>query len=180
MRESMDFFKVSRVVKILIYKVIYNKKIVFKGIPDFGKKQNQFNIIKGKINIGKHCSFKKSAYFAVVNGGVLNIGNKVSFNRNCIVVCHNEITIEDGCAIGPNTLIYDHNHRFGVNGIEDGFNSMPVKIGKNCWIGANVIILKGTCIGEGSVIGAGTIVSGVIPSHSLVTSSREIQISAIE
>lgn len=44
-------------------------------------------------------------------------------------------------------------------------------IGSGTWVGANVTILKGTVIGEKCVIGAGTIVSGIIPSHSIVFSA---------
>ena len=53
-------------------------------------------------------------------------------------------------------------------------------IGDNCWIGAGVIILKGTNIGEGSIIGAGCIIKGVIPPHSIVTMNRQLSIREIK
>ena len=34
----------------------------------------------------------------------------------------------------------------------------PIKIGDDCWIGANATILGGITIGAGSVIGAGVVV----------------------
>ena len=88
--------------------------------------------------------------------------------------------IADNCAIGPNTVFYDHDHKFGENGIESGFKTSPISIEKNCWIGAGVTILRGTHIGEGSVIGAGAIVHGKIPAHSLVTSDRDIKVTPID
>ena len=44
--------------------------------------------------------------------------------------------------------------------------ALPVKIGKNCWIGANVTILPGVTIGDGCVIGAGSVVNRSIPENS--------------
>ena len=41
---------------------------------------------------------------------------------------------------------------------------MPVKIGKNCWLGAGVIVLPGVTIGDNTVIGAGSVVTKDISS----------------
>lgn len=43
----------------------------------------------------------------------------------------------------------------------------PVKIGKNCWLGASVIVLPGVEIGEGCTIGAGSVVTKNIPPYSI-------------
>ena len=42
---------------------------------------------------------------------------------------------------------------------------MPVRIGRNCWIGAGAIILPGVTIGDNVVIGAGSVVTKDIPSN---------------
>ena len=44
---------------------------------------------------------------------------------------------------------------------------MPVHIGKNCWIGAGVVIVPGINIGDNTVIGAGSIVTKDIPANSV-------------
>ena len=108
---------------------------------------------------------------AVLNGGKILLGNNVSINRNYMLVCYDTIFIADNCAIGLNVVFYDHDHKFGPNGIEEGFKTAPIIIEKNCWIGAGATILRGTHIGEGSVIGAGAVVRGDIPPHSLVTAN---------
>ncbi|MDE6912079.1 MAG: sugar O-acetyltransferase, partial [Lachnospiraceae bacterium] len=43
--------------------------------------------------------------------------------------------------------------------------NMPVHIGRNCWLGAGVIIMPGITIGDNTVIGAGSIVTKDIPSN---------------
>ena len=90
------------------------------------------------------------------------------------------IVIEDECIFGPNVCVYDHDHIFDENGIDNyNFSYKDVHIGRGCWIGAGAIILKGTNIGEGSIVGAGTIVKGVVPPHSIVTNKRDLVIKPI-
>ena len=40
-----------------------------------------------------------------------------------------------------------------------------MRIGKNCWLGAGVIVLPGVTIGDNSVIGAGSVVTKDIPAN---------------
>ena len=43
--------------------------------------------------------------------------------------------------------------------------NFPVHIGKNCWIGAGVVIVPGITIGDNVVIGAGSVVTKDLPSN---------------
>ena len=43
--------------------------------------------------------------------------------------------------------------------------NMPVHIGRNCWLGAGVIVLPGVTIGDNTVIGAGSVVTKDIPAN---------------
>lgn len=171
--------KILGLINKIIYKIKFGKKISFDGIPSFIFHM-QLYMRDGKVKTGKNFSIKQGVYIAAVNGGEITIGNNVSINRNCMLVCHDAISIGDNCAIGPNTVFYDHDHNFDKNGISEGFKKKPIIIENNCWIGANVTVLRGTHIGEGSVIGAGTVVSGNIPPHSRVTSNRETIIVPID
>jgi len=104
----------------------------------------------------------------------------VSINRNTIIVSREEIFIGKGTSIGPNVCIYDHDHRYNRNGIsKKDFVTSPIYIGERCWIGANVIILKGATIGDNCVVGAGTVVRGEIPDCSMVYDKREMLIRQI-
>ena len=45
----------------------------------------------------------------------------------------------------------------------------PVKIGKNVWIGENVVILPGSMIGDGCIIGANSVLTGKsYPSNTII------------
>ena len=43
-----------------------------------------------------------------------------------------------------------------------------VKIGDNCFIGMNTVILKGTTIGNNTIIGSGSLVTGGYPSDCVI------------
>lgn len=129
---------------------------------------------KGKdLKIGERIYIRSNVSINTEDKGSLILGNKVFINRNSIISCREKIIIKDNCIIGPNVCIYDHDHKFGSNGVEDGYISEEVIIEENCWIGAGAIILKGSHIGKNSIIAAGTIVKGKYPSNSMVYNKRE-------
>lgn len=170
--------KLTSLVKAVLYLLEYGKKISFRGFPTIHENV-KINIKQGKMTIGKGFTAKAGTYFAVVRNGHLALGENVSFGRNCITVCHDSITIGNNVAIAPHVLIYDHDHNFNYEGLQEGFRTSPINIGDNCWIGAGAIILRGTTIGKGSIIGAGTVINGTIPPYSLVSSNRELKIQPL-
>ena len=55
-----------------------------------------------------------------------------------------------------------------------------MKIGNNCWICTNAVILKGVEIGDNSVIGAGCVIYRDIPANSVVKSNGGITIESLD
>lgn len=110
----------------------------------------------------------------------LEIGNRVYFNEDLMISVKSRVTIGDGCRFGPSVKIFDNDHIFDAeNGVSDRHVFAPITIGNHCWIAANVVILKGTQIGNNCVIGAGAVVQGTIPAGSVVTASRELKVRPI-
>ena len=88
--------------------------------------------------------------------GVLSISHRVYFNEGAIISCINSVSIGSNCLFGPRVCIYDSNHEYdAATGVKHSSTNAPVSIGAGCWIGANVVILKGTTIGDNCVSGAG-------------------------
>ncbi|MDU1630666.1 MAG: DapH/DapD/GlmU-related protein, partial [Lactococcus lactis] len=56
-----------------------------------------------------------------------------------------------------------------------GFSTAAIQIGRNCWIGSQVTILKGVTIGDNSIIGAGVVVYQDVPENSIILSNGEIR-----
>lgn len=136
------------------------------------------------IYIGMHCK--------LVNGNRIKLGNDVSIMPYTMLVAHgqnaileigegseigmfsrvaskNSVVIGSNVITGPNVFIADYNHEYRKvetpikkQGITtDG----AIKIGKDSWIGTNVVIVGKVTIGKGTVIGANSVVTKDIPDY---------------
>lgn len=69
--------------------------------------------------------------------------------------------------LGPNVTIATAGHPILPKLRQQGYRyNMTVRIGKNCRLGAGVIVMPGITIGDNAVIGAGSIVTKDIPHMS--------------
>lgn len=67
--------------------------------------------------------------------------------------------------IAPNVILASAAHPLDPEERRKGYQyNQPVHIGKNCWLGAGVIVVPGVSIGDDTVIGAGSVVTKDIPS----------------
>ncbi|MCD7888788.1 MAG: sugar O-acetyltransferase [Oscillospiraceae bacterium] len=99
-------------------------------------------------------------------GGHVHFGKAVYANFNLTMVDDTHIYVGDYTMIGPNVIIATAGHPILPELREKGYQyNMPVHIGRNCWLGAGVIILPGITIGDNVVIGAGSVVTKDIPSN---------------
>ena len=137
-----------------------------------------YRIIYGsKLRIGKNFQFRKGFGLLIYSEGGVKISDNVFFNNYCSICALNEVIIGEGTIFGENVKIYDHNHIYSNPDIpikDQGYTSAPIHIGKHCWIGSNVSILKGVTIGDNCVIGAGCVIYGNIPSNSIVINRQEL------
>lgn len=99
-------------------------------------------------------------------GRHVHLGRDVYFNFNVTLVDDTDIFIGDNTMVGPNVVIATAGHPICPEIREKGgqFN-IPVRIGKNCWLGAGVIVLPGITIGDNTVVGAGSIVTHDLPAN---------------
>ena len=104
------------------------------------------------------------------------IGKRCFFNYNLTIQDDAPITIGDDNNFGPNLTIVTPLHpmlpderkqMLDGNGCPKRFcYAKPVRIGNDCWFGANVVVCPGVTIGDGCVIGAGSVVTRDVPPLS--------------
>lgn len=143
-------------------------------IHDFEINRNLKNLI-----IEKNIKFYNHVNITIGKNAALEIDENTTINKYTSLVALEKITIGKNCLIGENVKIYDNNHKIDIrNGIKFAnhkeFTTSPVRIGNNCWLGSNVMILKGVTIGDNSIIGAGCTIYKNVPANTTVINKQEL------
>ncbi|MBV2181857.1 MAG: acyltransferase [Castellaniella sp.] len=104
--------------------------------------------------------------FSVV-GRECNLIKCLRINGGILIQASNGVEIDGSCLLGPGVKIISGNHDlddFSKSSVVD----RPIKIGANCWIGANAVILPGVELQPGTIVGAGSVVTAS-PGEGKVT-----------
>lgn len=115
--------------------------------------------------IGEGCYIEPPMY-ANFGGRHVHFGNRIYANYHLTLVDDTHIYVGDETMFGPNVTIATAGHPIDPQLRAKGMQfNMPVRIGRNCWLGAGVIVMPGVTIGDNTVIGAGSIVTKDIPAN---------------
>lgn len=130
-----------------------------------------------KVAIGSQTVFRKNCTINMEGQGALTIGSGSFFNNGCSISCLGTVEIGNDTLFGEGVRLYDHNHVFNQAGKllkNQGFAVGRIKIGNNCWIGSNCVILKDVEIGDNVVIGAGCLISASVPANTVVRLAAQL------
>ena len=115
--------------------------------------------------IGEGC-YVEAPFYANWGGHHVHFGKNVYANYGLTLVDDTHIYVGDCTMFGPHVTIATAGHPIDPQLREKGLQyNMPVRIGRNCWLGAGVIVMPGVTIGDNTVIGAGSIVTRDIPAN---------------
>lgn len=169
-------------------KVKYGKNLRLKGTPFIYNKKG------ASLSIGDNCTIKSSFLSNLVGlyqrtiivtrapGASIEIGNNVGMS-GVTIYARKSIKIGDNTCIGGNVKILDNDfHPIEADKRNelllgkapetgeraDWIGTKAIVIGKDCFIGCNALILKGTELGDGCVVGAGAVVAGKFPAGSVI------------
>lgn len=165
-------------ILLKIMRIKCGKNLLLKGIPIVINKRG------AKMSIGENVTVKSSFLSNLIGlysrtvivtrtkDAEIIIGNNVGIS-GATIYARKSIEIGDNTLIGGNAKILDNDfHPLEIearnNDIKEKIPARPIKIGKNCFIGCNSIILKGTELGDGCIVGAGAVVSGKFGDNSVI------------
>jgi maltose O-acetyltransferase len=97
-------------------------------------------------------------------GSNIELGERVFFNFNCVVLDVCRVRIGDYTLFGPAVQIVTPMHPLDAALRRKQEYGKPVEIGSDVWVGAGAFILPGVSIGSGTVIGAGSVVTCDVPA----------------
>jgi len=113
-----------------------------------------------------------SSFTKIKINGSFHMGRRVHIASGCFIeVSPGGLVIGDDVLVGPNCSILTSKYvydRLDVPLHLQGHTSEGVVIGRNVWIGANAVVLDGARIGDNTIVAAGAVVSGAIPTNSIV------------
>ena len=98
-------------------------------------------------------------------GANIELGERVFFNFNCIVLDVCRVRVGDYTLFGPAVQIYTAMHPLSAEQRRREEFGKPVEIGADVWVGGGAIILPGVRIGSRAVIGAGSVVTRDVPDQ---------------
>ncbi|MBS4937333.1 MAG: sugar O-acetyltransferase [Lachnospiraceae bacterium] len=151
--------------EILKEQVQYQEKLYDYNQTRPSEQEKRTNLLKEMFaEIGENC-YIEPPFRANFGGHHCHFGKNIYVNYNLTAVDDTHIYVGDNTMIAPNVILASAAHPLDPEERRKGYQyNQPVHIGKNCWLGAGVIVVPGVSIGDDTVIGAGSVVTKDIPS----------------
>jgi lipopolysaccharide O-acetyltransferase len=128
-----------------------------------------------QVNVERDCWIQTIGDSSEDDNVKLVIGAHTGIGMGACISAARMVTIGENVLLARNVYISDHAHAYEdirVPIMKQGINNVkPVSIGRNTWLGQNVVVLPGVNIGQHCVIGANSVVNASIPDFSIAVGS---------
>ena len=117
---------------------------------------------KGNIHFNGDAHFCQGAKIIVKKNASITFGDHFILNGDTQLIARKSIYFGDNCLLSWGGIIMDTDFHSVYS--EDYSEMKPenedreVKIGNHCWLGCNVIVLKGVSLAENTIVSAGSVV----------------------
>ncbi len=169
LRYNSTLYKATCVIRFFIAKIFYFGKFKCPKLSMIGKNCGIHIFKNGSI----HCKGRiiiNDQVMLYAKGQII-IGEQFYTNRYTRIVAHEKIEIGRNVTLGQMISILDHDHNYTFEGKDmklEGYNTAPIHIGNNVWLGDKCTVLKGVRIGNNVVAGANTLIHKDVPDNSVI------------
>ncbi|HZF00694.1 MAG TPA: acyltransferase [Methylomirabilota bacterium] len=129
------------------------------------------------IEIGEIVSLGKNGWFYIPlqnRAARIHIGAGTAIGDNFTISCNESICIGKNCLMSYRISILDHDHvtGLGINPVTSEITKgEPVEIGDNTFVGTGVVIMRGVKIGKNCVINANSVVMRSFEDNCIINGS---------
>lgn len=123
------------------------------------------------VMINRDCWIHVIGHYGDSESAKLIIERHAGIGMGSTISAAEQIVIEEHALLARNVYIADHAHAFSALDVPISIQGIdqvaPVRIGREAWLGQNVVVLPGVTIGQHAVIGANSVVNSSIPDFSV-------------
>lgn len=137
-------------------------------------------LVKMIFRINKQAKFNIHFTSRIIGNNLYHYNDRntlLSFKNssNCYIQSINGIKIGKNFLFASGLKLISANHST-QSSKRESIVTTPIKIGDNCWFGANVIILPGVEIGNNCIVGAGSVVTKNFKDDNLIIAGNPAKI----
>jgi acetyltransferase-like isoleucine patch superfamily enzyme len=155
--------KYAPFVKLSVFNCVVEYQV--KLVPFFLKDPSKrLKVVLGRNTIIKHHSI-------IQGSGLLSMGENSYISSFCVIGVNERISIGKNVMIADSVSLRDTNHNFYRLDIpmkNQGFNTAPIIIEDDVWIGHGCVITQGVTIGKGAIVGSNAVVTKDVPELAIV------------
>ncbi len=126
-----------------------------------------------KVRLGCGCHLEHGIWFKYDGiyspGTAITIGDRVFIGSGCEFNVRHSVSVGSESLIASGCRFVDHDHGMqrGVAMKAQPCPGAPITIGRDVWLGCNVVVLKGVSVGDGAVVAAGAVVRADVPAYEI-------------
>lgn len=164
--------RLRTIVKRIVIRIPLTRRWYLAGYLSRRIRRQRFVnfIFQGILRQNADCPWSVHYTSQVVCPHKIKIGHGVErslmLSANCYIQGGNGVEMGDGTLFGPGVRIISANH--DLDNMKKWLPDKPIRIGNNCWLGANAVILPGVKLGDNVIVGAGAVVTKSFPSNVML------------
>jgi acetyltransferase-like isoleucine patch superfamily enzyme len=122
----------------------------------------------GNIFCGKHVRLADALYFDTQQTGDITINDYVVLSRGVRIVSTSHVLIGEGAMLGEGVQVSTLAPTTAANTRPASLGTTAISIGRNVWLGREVVVLPGVSIGDNAIISPHTVIAQDVPAGAVV------------